>query len=113
VSLVIGVRLHGPFVLVSGTTLAQDKIDGLRPPVVPHVATLFFFNTFRKTGHALSWSDLFPRAGPDKFDDWVDAWSQAAGALTSGVDYSMFTSRLQVILGMRIIPPGMRPWWQY
>jgi predicted phage terminase large subunit-like protein len=51
----------------------------------------------------------FPRG---KFDDWVDAWSQAAGELTSGVDYSMFTAAVQVVPGMRIIPPGLRPWWQ-
>jgi phage terminase large subunit-like protein len=28
-------------------------------------------------------------------------------------DYSMFTNQLQVISGVRIIPPGLRPWWQY
>ena len=40
----------------------------------------------------------FPRG---KFDDWVDAWSQAAGELNGGVDYSMFTPQLQVLPGVR------------
>jgi phage terminase large subunit-like protein len=35
----------------------------------------------------------FPRG---KHDDWVDAWSQTAGELTSGVDYSMFTAPVNV-----------------
>ena len=35
----------------------------------------------------------FPRG---KFDDWVDAWSQAAGELASGVDYGMFASEVSV-----------------
>jgi len=39
----------------------------------PHVSTLFFFNTFRRTGHALGWSDLLARGGA--------AWILALGGL--------------------------------
>jgi len=46
-----------------------------------------------------------------KFDDWVDAWSQAAGELTAGVDYSMFTSRVNVFQGMRL--PGFCSPWEW
>jgi predicted phage terminase large subunit-like protein len=47
----------------------------------------------------------FPRG---KFDDWVDAWSQAVGQLTSGPDYSMFTERVNAFAGL---PPGYRYGW--
>jgi hypothetical protein len=40
----------------------------------------------------------FPRG---KHDDWVDAWSQAAGEPTSGVDYSMFSSEVNLVQGGR------------
>jgi hypothetical protein len=39
----------------------------------------------------------FPRG---KHDGWVDAWSQAAGELTSGVSYEMFTSAVNVFAGL-------------
>jgi phage terminase large subunit-like protein len=45
-----------------------------------------------------------------KFDDWVDAWSQAAGELTSGVDYSMFTSEMNVFQGVVRRPFFRSPW---
>jgi hypothetical protein len=32
---------------------------------------------------------------------WVDAWSQAAGEPTSGVDYSMFSSEVNLVQGGR------------
>jgi hypothetical protein len=44
----------------------------------PHVSTLFFFNTFRRTGHALSWSDLLARGGA--------AWILALGGLELSVE---------------------------
>jgi hypothetical protein len=44
----------------------------------PHVSTLFFFNTFRRTGHALSWSDLLTRGGA--------AWILALGGLELSVE---------------------------
>ena len=50
----------------------------------------------------------FPRG---KFDDWVDAWSQAAGEFTSGVDYSMFTSRVNGF--QRVRPPFFRAPWEW
>jgi predicted phage terminase large subunit-like protein len=52
----------------------------------------------------------FPRS---KHDDWVDAWSQAAGQLTSAVDYSMFTNAVQVIPGRYIRPPCFREPWEW
>jgi predicted phage terminase large subunit-like protein len=50
----------------------------------------------------------FPRG---KHDDWVDAWSQRAGELTTGVDYSMFTDKVDVFMGMR--PRGFRAPWEW
>jgi len=44
----------------------------------PHVSTLFFFNTFRRTGHALSWSDLLTRRGA--------AWILGLGGLELSVE---------------------------
>ena len=47
----------------------------------------------------------FPR---HKHDDYMDAWSQAAGQLTSSVDYTMFNERVNVFAGL---PPGFRSPW--
>jgi DNA phosphorothioation-dependent restriction protein DptH len=44
----------------------------------PHVSTLFFFNTFRKTGHALSWSDLVERRN--------EIWILQLGGLEASVE---------------------------
>src|SRR5262249_25813854 len=44
----------------------------------PHVSTLFFFNTFRKTGHALSWSDLVERRN--------EVWILQLGGLEASVE---------------------------
>ncbi|HZR32043.1 MAG TPA: DUF87 domain-containing protein [Terriglobales bacterium] len=44
----------------------------------PHVSTLFFFNTFRKTGHALSWSDLLERRN--------EVWILQLGGLEASVE---------------------------
>jgi DNA phosphorothioation-dependent restriction protein DptH len=44
----------------------------------PHVSTLFFFNTFRKTGHALSWSDLVERRN--------ELWILQLGGLEASVE---------------------------
>lgn len=44
----------------------------------PHVSTLFFFNTFRKTGHALSWSDLVERR--------KEVWILQLGGLEASVE---------------------------
>jgi predicted phage terminase large subunit-like protein len=48
----------------------------------------------------------FPRG---KHYDWVDCWWQAAGELTSGVDYSMFPAELNAFAGL---PPSYfrKPW---
>jgi len=43
-----------------------------------HVSTLFFFNTFRKTGHALSWSDLIANHG--------EVWILQLGGLELSVE---------------------------
>jgi predicted phage terminase large subunit-like protein len=50
----------------------------------------------------------FPRG---KFDDWVDAWSQAAGELNTGVDYSMFNERVNVFSGLN--PSYFRKSWEW
>jgi hypothetical protein len=47
-----------------------------------------------------------------RFDDWVDAWSQAAGELNSGVDYSMFTSEMNVFQGV-VRRPFFRSRWEW
>jgi DNA phosphorothioation-dependent restriction protein DptH len=44
----------------------------------PHVSTLFFFNTFRKTGHALGWSDLVERRN--------EVWILQLGGLEASVE---------------------------
>ncbi len=44
----------------------------------PHVSTLFFFNTFRKTGHALSWSDLIAHRN--------EVWILQLGGLEASVE---------------------------
>jgi DNA phosphorothioation-dependent restriction protein DptH len=44
----------------------------------PHISTLFFFNTFRKTGHALSWSDLVERR--------KEVWILQLGGLEASVE---------------------------
>ncbi len=44
----------------------------------PHVSTLFFFDTFRKTGHALSWSDLIERRN--------EVWILQLGGLEASVE---------------------------
>ena len=50
----------------------------------------------------------FPRG---KFDDWVDAWSQAAGELISGVDYSMYNEHVNVFSGLN--PLYFRKPWEW
>ena len=44
----------------------------------PHVSTLFFFNTFRKTGHVLSWSDLLAHGS--------EVWILQLGGLEASVE---------------------------
>ena len=44
----------------------------------PHVSTLFFFNTFRKTGHALSWADLLAHNN--------EVWILQLGGLEASVE---------------------------
>jgi len=43
-----------------------------------------------------------------KNDDYVDAWSQAVGELSAGVDHSMFDHPVDVFAGL---PPGYRYGW--
>ena len=50
----------------------------------------------------------FPRS---KHDDFVDAWTQASGQLTSAVDYSMFNERVDVFMGMS--PSYFRKPWEW
>jgi len=70
-------------------------------------------NWFLPHPHVAPWvneflfeTSSFPRG---KHDDSVDAWSQAAGELTSGVDYSMFKASMDVFSGL---PPSYfrKPW---
>jgi DNA phosphorothioation-dependent restriction protein DptH len=44
----------------------------------PHVSTLFFFNTFRQTGHALAWSDLIDKRN--------EVWILQLGGLEASVE---------------------------
>src|SRR5947209_1613819 len=43
-----------------------------------HISTLFFFNTFRKTGHAISWSDILTRRN--------EIWILQLGGLEASVE---------------------------
>jgi DNA phosphorothioation-dependent restriction protein DptH len=65
----------------------------------PHVSTLFFFNTFRKTGHALSWSDLLTRRN--------EIWILQLGGLEASVERAVTEFLLwSLIRYFEVLGPG-------
>ncbi len=65
----------------------------------PHVSTLFFFNTFRKTGHALSWSDLLARCN--------EVWILQLGGLEVSVERAVTEFLLwSLIRYFEVLGPG-------
>ena len=65
----------------------------------PHVSTLFFFNTFRKTGHALSWSDLVAHNN--------EAWILQLGGLEASVERAVTEFLLwSLIRYFEVLGPG-------
>jgi DNA phosphorothioation-dependent restriction protein DptH len=65
----------------------------------PHVSTLFFFNTFRKTGHALSWSDLIAHQN--------EVWILQLGGLEASVERAVTEFLLwSLIRYFEVLGPG-------
>jgi hypothetical protein len=65
----------------------------------PHVSTLFFFNTFRKTGHAVSWSDLLTRRN--------EVWILQLGGLEASVERAVTEFLLwSLIRYFEVLGPG-------
>lgn len=65
----------------------------------PHVSTVFFFNTFRKTGHALSWSDLLTRRN--------EIWILQLGGLEASVERAVTEFLLwSLIRYFEVLGPG-------
>jgi DNA phosphorothioation-dependent restriction protein DptH len=65
----------------------------------PHVSTLFFFNTFRKTGHALSWSDLVAHHN--------EVWILQLGGLEASVERAVTEFLLwSLIRYFEVLGPG-------
>jgi len=65
----------------------------------PHVSTLFFFNTFRKTGHALSWSDLLTHRN--------EVWILQLGGLEASVERAVTEFLLwSLIRYFEVLGPG-------
>jgi DNA phosphorothioation-dependent restriction protein DptH len=65
----------------------------------PHVSTLFFFNTFRKTGHALGWSDLVARHN--------EVWVLQLGGLEASVERAVTEFLLwSLIRYFEVLGPG-------
>lgn len=64
-----------------------------------HISTLFFFNTFRKTGHALSWSDLIERRN--------EIWILQLGGLEASVERAVTEFLLwSLIRYFEVLGPG-------
>ncbi len=64
-----------------------------------HVSTLFFFNTFRKTGHALSWSELLAHRN--------EAWILQLGGLEASVERAVTEFLLwSLIRYFEVLGPG-------
>lgn len=64
-----------------------------------HVSTLFFFNTFRKTGHALSWSDLLAKRN--------EVWILQLGGLEASVERAVTEFLLwSLIRYFEVLGPG-------
>src|SRR5262249_7410436 len=64
-----------------------------------HVSTLFFFNTFRKTGHALSWSDLIEHRN--------EVWILQLGGLEASVERAVTEFLLwSLIRYFEVLGPG-------
>jgi Helicase HerA, central domain len=65
----------------------------------PHVSTLFFFNTFRKTGHTLSWSDLISHGN--------EVWILQLGGLEASVERAVTEFLLwSLIRYFEVLGPG-------
>jgi DNA phosphorothioation-dependent restriction protein DptH len=65
----------------------------------PHVSTLFFFNTFRKTGHALSWADLLAHDN--------EVWILQLGGLEASVERAVTEFLLwSLIRYFEVLGPG-------
>ena len=65
----------------------------------PHVSTLFFFNTFRKTGHALSWYDFLARRN--------EIWILQLGGLEASVERAVTEFLLwSLIRYFEVLGPG-------
>jgi hypothetical protein len=65
----------------------------------PHVSTLFFFNTFRKTGHALSWSDLLAHRN--------EVWILQLGGLEASVERAVTEFLLwSLVRYFEVLGPG-------
>lgn len=65
----------------------------------PHVSTLFFFNTFRKTGHALSWTTLLAHNN--------EVWILQLGGLEASVERAVTEFLLwSLIRYFEVIGPG-------
>jgi DNA phosphorothioation-dependent restriction protein DptH len=64
-----------------------------------HVSTLFFFNTFRKTGHALTWSDLVEHRN--------EVWILQLGGLEASVERAVTEFLLwSLIRYFEVLGPG-------
>lgn len=64
-----------------------------------HISTLFFFNTFRKTGHALSWSDVINRRN--------EVWILQLGGLEASVERAVTEFLLwSLIRYFEVLGPG-------
>ena len=64
-----------------------------------HVSTLFFFNTFRKTGHALGWSDLIAHGN--------EVWILQLGGLEASVERAVTEFLLwSLIRYFEVLGPG-------
>lgn len=67
--------------------------------VGPHVSTLFFFNTFRKTGHALTWSRLLEQRN--------EVWILQMGELEASVERAVTEFLLwSLIRYFEVLGPG-------
>ena len=65
----------------------------------PHISTLFFFNTFRKTGHPLSWSDLLT--------DMVQVWILQLIGLEASVERAVTEFLLwSLVRYFEVLGPG-------
>jgi hypothetical protein len=86
-----GLRTKGTALPLQGIDRAYAASDELNAAnwFLPHPQIASWTNEF------LFELSSFPRG---KFDDWVDAWSQAAGELNTGVDYSMFNETVDVFM---------------